>query len=239
MGVPSEWCEPQLIDPHKPVVILISGFGGNARSLAVMRKRLLRDGFNVLIVSLSWDVIADSVAGLSWLAKKLSALVLELRKRKGMQRQKIFLVAHSAGGLVARHYIQLLGGDHYCDGLVTLATPHLGTWVAALGFFTHLILKARCLYQLLPISMYIDKVNHSDFPKGFPMASIYSPDDALCPESSTVLPPSVSESKNVEVHRLARVSHVEFLMSKKVYTHLKKWFGQQGVTFRSAHSKAC
>ncbi len=43
---------------------------------------------------------------------------------------RISLVGHSLGGLVARWYVQELGGRSRVDRLVTLATPHGGTRVA-------------------------------------------------------------------------------------------------------------
>ena len=37
------------------------------------------------------------------------------------------VVGHSLGGLVARYYVQRLGGDARVHTLVTLGTPHSGT----------------------------------------------------------------------------------------------------------------
>ena len=42
----------------------------------------------------------------------------------------IDLVCHSLGGLVARSYIQELGGSRRVDRCITLGTPHLGTYNA-------------------------------------------------------------------------------------------------------------
>ncbi len=44
--------------------------------------------------------------------------------------QKFDLVAFSMGGLVARYYLQRLGGLERVDRFVTLSTPHHGTWMA-------------------------------------------------------------------------------------------------------------
>ena len=40
---------------------------------------------------------------------------------------RIHVVGHSLGGLVARYYVQRLGGDARVHTLVTLGTPHSGT----------------------------------------------------------------------------------------------------------------
>ncbi|CAM5527705.1 hypothetical protein SMICM304S_05241 [Streptomyces microflavus] len=55
----------------------------------------------------------------------------------GMQRglprtrqREVDIVGHSLGGLIARYYVQRLGGDRRVRTLVTLGTPHGGTAVA-------------------------------------------------------------------------------------------------------------
>lgn len=193
----------------------------------------MRDGFNVLIVSLDWASLSDGVRGLYVMAEKLSNVVLTLRKTREFRKnkQKIFLVAHSAGGLVARHYVQQLGGSHYCDGLVTLATPHSGTWLAAVGLFTHLILKARCLIQMTPSSHFIRSLNDCSFPTGFRMISIFSKDDFLCPEKATRLPASLRALEAVKNIKLAHLSHSDFLMAKRPYELIRKFLiGELGAS---------
>ena len=235
-GIPQEWTEINEISPGKPVVILISGFGAYPGSLRVMRKRLLRDGFNVVVQTLSYQSINDSISGFSWLAQNLNVLVQALRNKEELKNQKIFIVAHSAGGLVARHFIQHLNGERSCDGLVTLATPHRGLWFASLGFLTHLIVKARCIYDILPISHFVRDLNSADFPKNFPMISIYSHADVLCSVKTTRLPPILAQCKSVSEHSLTEVSHMEFLIRKEPYLVIKKWFESQNVSFSSPKS---
>lgn len=59
-------------------------------------------------------------------AKRLATFV----QRVGGDRS-VDIVAHSAGGLIARTYLQLLGGTARVAHLVTIGTPHYG--VAAIG----------------------------------------------------------------------------------------------------------
>lgn len=235
---PKEWNEIESLIPSKPVVVLVSGFGASQRTLTVIRKRLMRDGYNVLILPLDWASLSDGVRGLYVMAEKLSNVILNLRKKKEFRKQKVFLVAHSAGGLVARYYIQRLGGSHYCDGLVTLATPHSGTWLAAVGLVTHLILKARCLLQMTPKSSFIKSLNHSQFPADFRMVSIFSKDDIFCPLSSTQLPQSLHVLDTVKSINLPRLSHSDFLMAKKPYDIIKRYLNSEMGTLEvaDAHS---
>jgi alpha-beta hydrolase superfamily lysophospholipase len=211
------WSDVDAVPGNTPIVILVSGFGATRRNLSIIRKRLQKDGYHVIVLALDWQALSDSVRGLYRMSEKLSTVVLQLRKGAPARNSRIILVAHSAGGLIARYYIQLLGGSHYCDGLITLATPHRGTWVAAFGLFSHLILKARCLIQMLPIAPFIKRLNAAPFPAHFKMVSIYSKDDLLCPESATRLPVELLQSDNIESHQVSKLSHSDFLLSKKTY----------------------
>lgn len=212
-----EWEEIHAVVPGKPTVILVSGFGVSSRSLSIVRRRLMRDNFNVLILAMDWQALSDSVRGLYRMAENLSTLVLSLKKKNGMKQMPIYLVAHSAGGLIARYYVQQLGGSHYCESLITFATPHRGTWMALFGFISHLVVKARCLFQLLPVSHFVQELNHCPYPDGFPMLSVYSTDDVLCPPSATALPLQYAHRSEIDTLELQFLSHGEFLVNKEIY----------------------
>jgi triacylglycerol lipase len=49
---------------------------------------------------------------------------------------EVDVVAHSMGGLDSRWAIEKLGAARYVDDLVTLGTPHQGTYVAYLDFYS-------------------------------------------------------------------------------------------------------
>jgi hypothetical protein len=59
-------------------------------------------------------------------AEQLGAHIEQTRARNGCGG-RVDIVAHSLGGLIARYYVQCLGGDAYVRTLVTLGTPHSGT----------------------------------------------------------------------------------------------------------------
>ena len=63
------------------------------------------------------------------------AMALRDYLRRHVRGGRIDLVCHSLGGLVARVYLQELGGERRVDHCVTLGTPHEGTynayWVAS------------------------------------------------------------------------------------------------------------
>jgi len=75
---------------------------------------------------------------------------------------KVILIAHSMGGIVARYYLEHLGGAEHCKALITLGTPYRGSVkilnYLANGFrkrplpeLTEVVRSLTSAYQLLPI----------------------------------------------------------------------------------------
>jgi esterase/lipase superfamily enzyme len=67
---------------------------------------------------------ADVRVAAAWLAEEVESLVTET----GYER--IHVIGHSLGGLIARYYVTRLGGHERVHTLVTLGTPHGGTFNA-------------------------------------------------------------------------------------------------------------
>lgn len=115
------------------------------------------------VFALAFSDAAD-VDGLAYKALELSEAIRCLCRFTGAQR--VTLVAHSAGGLVARAYLQGalpgLAFRHDVEQLITIGTPHLGSAAAAdaggllgtrataLGHDTELV---RRLNQHVPLPM--------------------------------------------------------------------------------------
>lgn len=57
--------------------------------------------------------------------------VRRLRERTG--RDRVAIVAHSMGGVVSRAYLASEGAGSVC-AVVTIGSPHAGTWLARLGY---------------------------------------------------------------------------------------------------------
>ncbi len=90
-----------------------------------MRPFLRRNGWEVH----SLDLIPnDGSAGLEMLAEQIAAYA----DSRFSGEQSLDLVAFSMGGLAARYYVQRLAGAHRVDKLITISTPHRGTWTAFL-----------------------------------------------------------------------------------------------------------
>lgn len=216
-----------VLQPDRPVVILVGGLSSSNDSLRIIKKRLFQDGFNVVVHTITTTETSENDEGLVFCASQLSELVKQLKTSSVSPKQKIFLLAHSAGGLIARYYVQFLEGNHYCDGLITLATPHRGLWIALLGYFTKLKRRGKCLYDILPFSPFIGYLNKRAFPSEFPILSLSSKDDLICPQKSSRLPEKVFESKLSQEKILEGVSHVGFLFQRRPYLVVRDWIRKQ------------
>ncbi|MFD8230642.1 lipase family alpha/beta hydrolase [Streptomyces sp. NPDC059696] len=113
----------QLPTEAKPPVLLLHGFIDN-RSVFVLLRRSLAQHGRQRIESLNYSPLTRDIRAA---AELLGRRVEELCERTGAEQ--IDIVGHSLGGLIARYYVQCLGGDRYVRTLVTLGTPHSGTRV--------------------------------------------------------------------------------------------------------------
>jgi len=107
-------------------------------------------------------------------AGSIERLALQLKRAldAGVGGGRIDLVAHSMGGLVARAYLQLLGGARRVDRLITLGTPHHGTHAAT-------FIPSALVRQLLPGSPFLRQLNAQPAPDGLRVTSIVAGRDLL------------------------------------------------------------
>jgi triacylglycerol lipase len=110
---------------------------------------------------------------------------------------KVDIVAFSMGGLVARYYVQRLGGMRRVERLITISTPHHGTWMAFLYWNT----GAR---QMRPGSGFLRDLNRdAGLLKSIRFTSLWTPLDLMIvPASSSVMAEARSVAVNVPAHPL-------------------------------------
>ncbi|MFG2886358.1 esterase/lipase family protein [Streptomyces sp. NPDC048297] len=104
-----------------PPVVLLHGFIDN-RSVFVLLRRSLAQHGRQRVESLNYSPLTCDIRTA---AELLGRHVEEICERTGSDR--VDIVGHSLGGLIARYYVQRLGGDLRVRTLVTLGTPHSGT----------------------------------------------------------------------------------------------------------------
>jgi pimeloyl-ACP methyl ester carboxylesterase len=107
-------------------ILLAHGIVDNHTVFALMRRQLLRRGFT-RIHTFSYSPLTLDVRST---AERMGAEIEAICEASGSEQ--IHVVGHSLGGLIARYYVQRLGGDERVHTCVTLGTPHQGTVAARL-----------------------------------------------------------------------------------------------------------
>jgi len=110
---------------HVPVV-LVHGLVDNRSIFTVMRRALRRRGFTS-VCTWNYSPLQRDVESA---AAALGRHIEHICRETGHERVQV--VGHSLGGLVARYLVQRLDGDRRIDHLITLGTPHAGTMWAHL-----------------------------------------------------------------------------------------------------------
>ena len=118
-------------------ILLLHGWVDNRSIFTLLRRHLLRRGFG-RVVTMNYSILTHDVPKA---AARLAQVVERLCEETGYER--VHVVGHSMGGLVARYYVQRLGGDARVHTLATLGTPHAGTVAARL-------MVGRAVAQLRP-----------------------------------------------------------------------------------------
>ncbi|MFF1443011.1 esterase/lipase family protein [Streptomyces sp. NPDC058295] len=120
--------DPAQLPTKAPLpVVLLHGFIDNRSVFVLLRRSLAQHGRH-RVESLNYSPLTCDIRTA---AELLGRHVEEICERTGSAQ--VDVVGHSLGGLIARYYVQRLGGDGRVRTLVTLGTPHSGTRVAPLA----------------------------------------------------------------------------------------------------------
>ncbi|MFF4731598.1 esterase/lipase family protein [Streptomyces mirabilis] len=105
-------------------VLLVHGMSSNRAIFHVLRRGLRQAGFR-RVTELNYCWLSNDVRS----AARLLADEVE-RVCEASGHERVHVIGHSLGGVVARYYVQRMGGDARVHTLVTLGTPHHGTLAA-------------------------------------------------------------------------------------------------------------
>jgi triacylglycerol lipase len=184
-------------------ILLLHGHYYTKASLTVLHDRFVRDGWpadRVIVFDL-----ARTACTHDW-ALALSKKVEQVTRASGCPT--VDIVAHSRGGLAARDYIRSLGGSRRVAHLVTLGTPHHGTW-SSRGC------PGCGCREMRPGSAYLQRLNAGDETTGpTEITSICSLQDGVVPARSSWL----RGARNVEMRG---VTHTDLLRSRQVYEEIR------------------
>jgi pimeloyl-ACP methyl ester carboxylesterase len=132
-----------------------------------------------------------------------SAIALKHYLRQHVPGGRVDLVCHSMGGLVARVYLQELGGARRVDRCVTLGTPHRGTYNAYW-------LTSRVGRELRPDSALLARI-HASRKKAARVRFI-----SVVAESDNIIIPRVFSAREKTI-RVPDIGHLGMMFSPTVY----------------------
>lgn len=107
-------------------ILLVHGIMDNRSVFTVFRRTLRRRGFGV-VHAVNYSLFTGDLRDA---AHQLRNHVEKLREQTGAE--KVHIVGHSLGGMIARYYVQRMGGSAAVHTLVTLGSPHTGSLTAYL-----------------------------------------------------------------------------------------------------------
>lgn len=99
-------------------VVIQGGLSTDAWMYAPLKRQLQNAGFDVFVNSVNWhgwDTVESD-------AQHLQQTIERAKAATGADR--VSIVAHSKGGVIAREYIQHMGGLDSTAQLITIGTPH-------------------------------------------------------------------------------------------------------------------
>ena len=170
---------PEPLDEPR-AVLLITGVTIPAAWFDPIVARLERDGFRPVV----WEPPALLSGSLFEASEMLADVVDQVRAESGQDR--IDILAECTGGVIARHYVQSLGGDAYVNRLVTFVSPQAGLpkakWAAAIAGWP-------ALHDLTPGSEFLRAVAAVPLPPSVRMTSIYTcTDEYIQPFTTSIVP---------------------------------------------------
>jgi len=158
-------------DGARDVVVFVHGFLASAGVFRPLKKRLESDG-KTRVASFS-HLPGATVPSIAFL---LGKLVAEIPKR-----DRVHVVGHSLGGVVARYYVQELGGHTRVAQTISLGAPFRGAPIA-----TRVpVFVGRDLH---PKSKVLARIRARADEHGVPHVSIAGRDDRTVPHDSAIFP---------------------------------------------------
>lgn len=165
--------QPALTTGETPV-LLLHGLFNNRASWFWFKIALRRHGFrNIVTMNLSSWHTEERLTEL--VAKRVDEL------RHSLEVEKVHLLGHSMGGVIARNFLQRRGGATKIDRCVTLGSPHAGSKLAPFAL-------TPLGQVLVPNSEFLQQLAAAEVPQGAKMTCVYtSKDNMVLPVESAQL----------------------------------------------------
>ncbi len=190
-----EEVRPAPADAHAPIVFVPAAF------------RLMRLYFRLHGFRRCYPAHFESGMGMRERAMHLASLVRKVRRVTG--EKKVDMVAHSLGGIVARLAIAEHRLGPSLRTLVTLGSPHQGTYPARYG-------NTQLLRDLRPGSELLSRLAEKPLPARIRVVCLWSKNDLfVLPAESAILP----GSENID---LTPATHYSYLLHPAVFERVRR-----------------
>lgn len=207
---PMGWLPPRVSGGRDdlPPVLLLHGLFQNRSCLLFLQRRLQRAGYRTLSINTPpWHDLATLTA-------RVTVAVEQLRGKTGADR--VHLVGHSMGGILARSYLQSYGPAKVA-GCITLGSPHTGSQLAVFAV-------SKLGRALLPGSALLEQLHAAPLPTGTKLTSIYSIDDNI------ILPAANARLEGANNLEISGTGHTAMLFSGEVAVVVLEFLNKpQGV----------
>lgn len=182
-------------------VVLVHGYVHNRSAFVVLSRQLRRAGFRY-VHGLNYNPLRHDIPGI---AEMLAVEVDRVRDVAGAQR--VMLVGHSMGGIVARYYTQELAAPDSVDTVITLASPHRGTYTTYLA-------PGPAGRDLRPGSAIIRRLKEGARPSATRWIAYWSDLDFFVTPAvhAKLVHPALAATN----HRLRNTGHLSVLLSREV-----------------------
>lgn len=179
------------------VTILVPGFSDDTEILRGLESHLRGVGIAAYAIS---PQPSNGVVSIEVLAQRLAATL----EQQFAATTTLNFVGFSMGGLICRSYIQQYGGLARTERLITIATPHQGTWTA------YSYNRPACV-EMRPGSAFLATLNRDlSALEQLNFTSIWTPFDL------TILPPTSSYLPVGEMVQIWSPFHYTLLLDPRI-----------------------
>ncbi|MFW7380001.1 MAG: alpha/beta fold hydrolase [Oligoflexus sp.] len=206
----NEIIKRRIYHPDRVPIILLYGFFSSRRTLTVLERLLTQRGFDVMSFNLGGLFGVFFTRGI-----KETAEFLDRKVRRQIQRyqfEKVHIVAHSKGGLVALWWLLRMGGHQYCDKVVTMGTPFKGSWFTYLALITPLGFFWKDVWQMRPGSRFLVDLHSSPVYENVKIYNLYSIKDRVARGREGIF----EYAGKVQPIPMHHITHFEFLYRRVV-----------------------
>lgn len=181
---------------ERTAVVFLHGLFHNRSAFGFLKNRLAWEGYR-RFYELNLATTRYSIASLSDQVRRTLDRITHLPRFK-----KVVIVAHSMGGIIARHYLQKRFGDGKVSHLVTLGTGHQGVSLSRFSPLPH-------LHELGTESALLQELNELPAPSYTKVLNLYGANDLIIrPKAHAEWPGMVNE-------RLSETGHLSILFSRR------------------------